>query len=97
MDRGIIYFGLGGSCCLPCLQVLQHIFLFYTGSLYPYGNAAGDKAADKADDDQCNDVYYYNITMFGNSFSRLYVSIYNVMMYITIILLCLVTLSVDYM
>ena len=65
--------------------------------MYPFGQNEGDKAAEKADDDQCKDVYYYNINMFGNSFNRLYVSIYNVMMYITIISLCLVTLSVDYM
>ena len=70
--------------------------LLNKGGLYPFGAGEGDYRGAKTDD-HCDKVYYHDIMMFGNSFSRLYVSIYNVMMYITIILLCLVTLSIAYM
>jgi len=45
---------------------------YLDGSLYPYGLAAGDAAAPTADDD-CHNQYNKQITMFGQTYSSLYV------------------------
>ena len=48
--------------------------VFIEELMYPFGGHVHDRKA-MPEDDMCRDVYDYNITMFGNSFSQLYVCI----------------------